>query len=78
MQRHFSEGQDVEPMGQVQGQLDELKDIMVKNIGENALLCASAIVLVMFVRPRHADGVLPVYLHISVWLYSMLMLPRTN
>ncbi|XP_065186625.1 vesicle-associated membrane protein 7-like [Sycon ciliatum] len=30
--RHYSSGKDVDQMSQVQGQLDELKDIMVKNI----------------------------------------------
>lgn len=32
--KHFSEAKDVDAMSKVHGQIEELKDIMVKNIGE--------------------------------------------
>lgn len=31
--KHYSESQDVDAISRVHGELDELKDIMVKNIG---------------------------------------------
>lgn len=32
--KHYSESHDVDTISRVHGELDELKDIMVKNIGE--------------------------------------------
>ena len=32
-QKHFSESRDIDTVSQVQGELDDLKDVMVKNIG---------------------------------------------
>jgi vesicle-associated membrane protein 7 len=33
-QKHFSESRDIDTVSQVQGELDDLKDVMVKNIGK--------------------------------------------
>ena len=32
-QKHYSEARDVDTIAKVQGELDELKNVMVKNIG---------------------------------------------
>lgn len=33
--KHYSESQDLDTISKVHGELDELKDIMVKNIGKD-------------------------------------------
>lgn len=37
-QKHFSESRDVDTISRVQGELDDLKDVMVKNIGKKRIV----------------------------------------
>lgn len=39
--KHYSESREVDAISRVHGQIDELKDIMVKNIGEYGMFLAS-------------------------------------
>lgn len=51
--KHFSESREIDTMAKVHGQLDELKDIMVKNIGNTLtfiLLIYSYILYVFIYR----------------------------
>lgn len=39
LQKHYSESRDIDTISRVHGELDELKNIMVKNIGELVAKC---------------------------------------
>jgi hypothetical protein len=39
LQKHYSESRDIDTISRVHGELDELKNIMVKNIGELFAKC---------------------------------------
>jgi hypothetical protein len=42
LQKHYSESRDIDTISRVHGELDELKNIMVKNIGELVEKCYSS------------------------------------
>jgi vesicle-associated membrane protein 7 len=42
LQKHYSESRDIDTISRVHGELDELKNIMVKNIGELVAKCYSS------------------------------------
>jgi hypothetical protein len=42
LQKHYSESRDIDTISRVHGELDELKNIMVKNIGELVAECYSS------------------------------------
>jgi len=70
LQKHYSESRDIDTISRVHGELDELKNIMVKNIGELVVKCYSSqhfldkrfqkiILLVSF------NGIIILWTHIS-------------
>jgi hypothetical protein len=69
LQKHYSESRDIDTISRVHGELDELKNIMVKNIGELVVKCYSNH---YFLDKRVQKIMLLVYFNGSIILWTRI------